>query len=121
CNVACGTATAGEAACVAGECKMKTCSSGYGDCNGLVEDGCETQAAFALPVLPSPRAPFAGQYTGSVLAAATGTLRPEFRWSAASSACGTTTYDLIVDDSCEPGDIENCVFSTPELAISTTN
>ena len=40
CNTVCNT-TNGKAACVAGQCAI-TCNPGFGNCNGLASDGCET-------------------------------------------------------------------------------
>lgn len=32
----------GEPGCRAGECSIRTCASGWDDCNAVVDDGCET-------------------------------------------------------------------------------
>ncbi len=42
CGTACGLAH-GTASCASGTCSLTACSSGYGNCNGITTDGCETQ------------------------------------------------------------------------------
>jgi len=41
CGVVCSTAN-GTASCTAGSCQLGTCNAGFADCNGLRNDGCET-------------------------------------------------------------------------------
>jgi alpha-tubulin suppressor-like RCC1 family protein len=48
---ACGRACApanGSGACVAGACTVASCRTGYGDCNALASDGCESNFANAI-------------------------------------------------------------------------
>lgn len=42
CGVACATPPRGTAACVMGACGVGACMTGYGDCDGMVANGCET-------------------------------------------------------------------------------
>jgi len=44
CHAACSTNNA-TPACAAGTCTIASCSAGYGDCNNLPNDGCETNLA----------------------------------------------------------------------------
>jgi FG-GAP repeat protein/VCBS repeat protein len=67
-----------------------------------------TQPALAI----SPRN---GAGTGSVLAAAS--RRPLFRWRAVAQA---TSYELQVDDSCDPAAFRSCEFPSPEAAETAT-
>jgi hypothetical protein len=41
CGVPCGPAANGTTSCATGTCTL-TCAPGYGDCNGMTSDGCET-------------------------------------------------------------------------------
>jgi hypothetical protein len=57
-----------------------------------------------------------GAYTGSLHApAARATLRPTFSWAAAAQTCGAITYQLQLDDSCKPGSLDTCAFSSAEV------
>ena len=47
--------------------------------------------------------------------AAVSTLRPTFSWVAVPQTCGTVSYQIQGDDSCSPGALEACAFSSPEL------
>lgn len=39
------SSSAWDVACVGGECQLTSCPDGLDDCNGLVDDGCETSTA----------------------------------------------------------------------------
>jgi len=118
CGVAC-TATTAEGQCVEGQCRVKTCSEGVADCDGEWSTGCETDATGA-PETPQPLRPLPGDYTGSVHAAARGTLRPTFSWSAVEAGtCGALMYELQVDDSCDVTGFEACDFGSPEIQTET--
>ena len=41
CNLRCQLPNTAQYACVAGKCRPLACMSGYGNCNGVHEDGCE--------------------------------------------------------------------------------
>jgi hypothetical protein len=63
-----------------------------------------------------------GAYTGSLHAPATAlTLRPRFEWTGVESGCGTTRFELQVEDSCAPGDLEACKFDSPELDVDVAD
>lgn len=44
CNLPCASSV-WDVACVDGECQLTSCPDGLDDCNGLVDDGCETSTA----------------------------------------------------------------------------
>ncbi len=46
CGAACPEPSGGQPACVAFECTLGACDSGYADCNTMPEDGCETMTSF---------------------------------------------------------------------------
>ena len=46
CGAACPEPPGGEPACVAFTCTLGDCDTGFADCNGMPEDGCETMTAF---------------------------------------------------------------------------
>jgi hypothetical protein len=66
-----------------------------------------------VPLAISPRN---GASTGS--AGAAQSRRPLFRWRAVAHA---TSYDLQVDDSCDPEAFRSCAFPSPEAAETTTS
>jgi FG-GAP repeat/FG-GAP-like repeat len=66
-----------------------------------------------VPLAISPRN---GASTGTASAAQS--RRPLFRWRAVAQA---TSYDLQVDDSCDPESFRSCAFPSPEAAETTTN
>lgn len=69
-----------------------------------------------LPLAPTLSGPMRGTYTGSLHApSARATLRPTFTWKAVAQTCGTVTYELQADDSCAPGSLDTCAFSSTEL------
>ncbi len=41
CGVVCDPPRTGEAACVEGQCQIVRCEAGFGDCDGLIDNGCE--------------------------------------------------------------------------------
>ncbi|UJR81301.1 hypothetical protein [Sandaracinus amylolyticus] len=43
CDVECPTPANGSPACIGGRCAIGACETGWGDCNGMVSDGCETR------------------------------------------------------------------------------
>jgi len=72
----------------------------------------------APPGIPNPLVPYRGAYTGSMRApAARKTLRPTFVFSAVTSSCGSVTYELQLDNSCKPGSLASCAFSSPEVSV----
>lgn len=98
---------------------------GTGRCDG--SGSCEpiplTEQCANLP-LPAPVelvAPMRGAYTGSLHApAANATLRPTLVWTTSSTRCGTLRYELQMDNSCSPGALATCAFSSAEVDTSTT-
>jgi hypothetical protein len=93
-------------------CTVGGCD-GTRTCSAACEWGaCEPSAA--VPSAPALLAPENGGYTGSMRApSARQTLRPEFRWAAAT-ACGAATYEIQVDDSCSTPGYATCDFASPE-------
>jgi hypothetical protein len=105
-----GTDTA-PVSCVAGG----TCPAGTvcGPQNICVD--CSAITA-TLPAAPQLRGPMRGAYTGSLHApTARATLRPTFAWASVAQTCGAVTYELQADDSCTPGNLDGCAFSSAEL------
>ncbi len=89
------------------------CKSGYSG------DG-ESCVCAKAPTVPTLLAPARGAYTGSLHApAARMTLRPTFVFSSSSSSCGAVTYELQADDSCTPGKLASCAFSSAELSVKS--
>ena len=76
-------------------------------------------AGASTPTRPSLDRPIRGAYTGSLHAAkAMSTLRPTFTWKAATSICGTISYEVQADDSCSAGALDDCTFLSPEVDVS---
>jgi hypothetical protein len=98
---------------------------GAGRCDG--SGACESipliEQCANLP-LPAPVelvAPMRGAYTGSLSApAANATLRPTLVWTASSTRCGALRYEVQMDNSCSPGALGTCAFSSAEINTSTT-
>lgn len=101
-----------------------TCDEGTFNCNNDPKDGCEVKgASLTIPSSPESRRPLRGEYTGSLHAKETApVLRPTFVWSESQSGdyCGELHYELEVDDSCAPGELEDCEFKTPEVKAEST-
>ncbi|MFO7179701.1 MAG: VCBS repeat-containing protein [Pseudomonadota bacterium] len=111
-NAGTGNADAGGAAGSGTE----TCAPNTFDCNGDPDDGCEA-VGVAPPAAVTPLAPFRGAYTGSLHAPSNRrTLRPTLRWSESATDCGEVYYEVELDDSCEPGNLRDCSFPSPELS-----
>lgn len=69
-----------------------------------------------LPAQPALLRPMRGAYTGSLHAPpARATLRPTLTWSPVAPTCGAVTYQVQLDDSCQPGALSTCAFPSPEL------
>lgn len=98
-----GPGGAGAAGCDAG-----------GACEGTpLEDVC---ADLPLPSPVEALSPMRGAYTGSLHApAASLSLRPTLGWSSSSTSCGQLTYEVQLDDSCQPGELGACGFTSPEV------
>ena len=64
---------------------------------------------------PQPISPRNGATTGSVKA--TRSRRPLFRWRPLAEA---TSYEVQVDDSCDPAAFRSCAFSSPEASETTS-
>ncbi len=45
------------------------------------------------------------------------TLRPTFTFSAVGATCGALSYDFQLDNSCTPGALGSCAFSSPEVSV----
>jgi hypothetical protein len=113
----CGNACTRQRAttsCVAGQCTIEACAEGFVDCNGNPIDGCEASDD-GLPGAPRLISPLQGEYTGSVRAEAP--LMPRLTWLAPASTgtCGSVTYHVQLDDSCERDDFAECEFPSPEF------
>jgi len=115
CDAACDAANA-QARCSAGACEIDGCDTGYFDCDGSYSNGCEAKDP---PIGQSPSAyyPTRGTYTGSIFAPSSfKVLRPALRWtSVAPTGCGELHYELEMDDSCQPGVLDGCGFTSPEV------
>jgi hypothetical protein len=118
---ACAAVSNGSAACTNGACTIASCSSGFVDCDGKVDNGCELAKPNG-PSVPTPTRPVAGDYTGSFRAdPAVNTLRPTFKWTASTpDTCGGVSYQIQLDDSCTVGDLQSCAFSSPEIDTTVT-
>ncbi len=101
-------------------CTLAT--GGTGRCNG--SGACEPPPQseicgnVPLPARVRALAPVRGAYTGSLRApAARQTLRPLLVWSASSTTCpaGPVSYQVQLDNSCQPGALAACAFPSPEL------
>jgi len=106
-----GGADSGPVACTPGS----PCPSGTacGPQNLCVNCAAVTSTLPAAPVLLRP---MRGAYTGSLHAPpARATLRPALTWSPASPTCGAVTYEVHLDDSCQPGMLSACAFPSPEV------
>jgi hypothetical protein len=69
-----------------------------------------------LPAAPKLLGPMRGAYTGSLHATpARATLRPTFKWASVAATCGAVTYEVQADDSCQPGNLASCAFSSAEV------
>ncbi|MFZ5892101.1 MAG: EGF domain-containing protein [Myxococcota bacterium] len=78
-----------------------------------------TCACATAPAVPALLAPYRGAYTGSMRApAARMARRPKFVFKAVTSACGAVTYELQADNSCSPGSLDTCAFSSPEISVT---
>jgi hypothetical protein len=74
-----------------------------------------------LPPAVTPLRPMRGAYTGSASApVAAATLRPQLVWSASDTQCGPLTYQVMLDDSCQPGALDACAFASPEVDARVT-
>ena len=95
------------------------CAEDTFDCNEDPKDGCEVKAkALTVPSRPESRRPLRSAYTGSLHARKTAaTLRPTFVWSESEmeDGCGQLHYEIEVDDSCKPGELNECEFDSPEV------
>lgn len=120
CDHACSSA-GGEGLCESGGCSV-SCDTGFVDCDGDVENGCEL-ADPGIPGAVTPVRPLFGAFTGSlVTAAVTGSLRPTFSWHPApGDVCGPLMYQLQVDDSCPYVGFADCAFESPEVDELTTD
>jgi hypothetical protein len=76
-------------------------------------------AVSTLPTL-RPMSPVRGAYTGSLHAAASGTLKPRLKWSAESGSCQGVMYQVQLDNSCSPGQLASCGFPSPEVDEATS-
>ena len=93
---------------------------GIGGTAGAAEgDGGPDADCSAIPMLPAAptlRRPMRGAYSGSLHAPASmATLRPTFSWAAVTPTCGAVSYEIQVDDSCTPGQLDACTFPSPEM------
>ena len=115
CDVTCEASNA-HATCVSGTCVIASCSEGYFDCDGDYSTGCEVKNP-AIAAAPVASYPTRGAYTGSVFAPSSfKVLRPTLRWSTvAATSCGALSYELEMDDSCQPGGLGTCAFPSPEV------
>jgi hypothetical protein len=94
----------------------RTALAALSACAWLACGGGEPHAAVGRPrpPVPAPLAPRVGGYVGSPWAAGAWGRRPEFRWRAAPQP-ERITYELEIDDDCEPGALQACRFTSPEV------
>ena len=105
-----------KAACRDSVCAIESCPTGFVDCDGKAENGCEVSVA-GVDSVPSPNRPVMGDYTGSLWGdAALKTLRPTFKWrTAVPKGCAALSYQIQLDDSCGAADFARCTFPSPEI------
>jgi hypothetical protein len=104
--------TAGELRCADGV--LQTCMDGDAGCTGW--GAAESCSSCDAPTDVNALSPLRGSYSGSIHApSALATLRPKLKWTAAEPTCGALTYELQMDDSCEPGRLDACAFESPEI------
>jgi hypothetical protein len=115
CDVICA-AENGTAKCDQGACTVASCSTGHIDCNHSYADGCETPDP-GPPQAPALMTPTIGTYAGSVHAPAS--LKPTFTWQpvAAPGTC-KNRYQIQLDPTCAPGDVQTCGFSKVTVDVS---
>ncbi len=105
-----GTDTAPVSCVTGGTCPAGTVCSPQNvcvDCSAITA---------TLPATPQLRGPMRGAYTGSLHApSARATLRPTFTWAAVAPTCGAVSYELQLDNSCTPGSLASCAFSSAEV------
>ncbi|MBI5502390.1 MAG: VCBS repeat-containing protein [Deltaproteobacteria bacterium] len=137
CATPCGSAGLRECGdeCAWGVCVLpaESCNRVDDDCDGVTDevadafacgDGCcngtetycscpgDCTTVAPPPATPAPLWPWNGWLTGSYLVSSS--LRPTFRWTASTSGgCGTTTYELQLDDSCPTDGFAACTFPSP--------
>ena len=105
-----GTDTAPVSCVTGGTCPAGTVCSPQNicvDCSAITA---------TLPATPQLRGPMRGAYTGSLHApSARATLRPTLTWAAVAPTCGAVSYELQLDNSCTPGSLDTCAFSSAEV------
>ena len=110
CGAACEP---GSIACLDGV--PHECEEAKGCSTWVVHAACET---CEVPGSVEPLSPMRGAYTGSLHApSARGTLRPTLEWTDSSVECGDVSYQVQMDDSCVPGELESCSFETAEIDV----
>jgi hypothetical protein len=118
CDLPCGDKN-GSPSCDEGRCSIR-CDDGFYDCDGESEDGCEFELEQTL-VTPRPLKPTVGHFTGRRHASnVTNSLRPTLTWRKVSpQGCGTLSYEIEIDDSCEAPNFDGCSFESSEVHVST--
>jgi hypothetical protein len=142
CTTSCRTVgtRACSAACAWQDCiaPIETCNLIDDDCDELTDevgvgfacgDGCcnggetycsclsDCTTVVPPPATPQPLSPWNGTLIGSYRT--TPGLRPRFQWApSASGGCGTTTYEIQVDDSCTATGFYGCTLLSPEASAS---
>jgi len=69
------------------------------------------------PSTPRPIEPHNAAYTGSARAGALDAARPNFAWTYVEFD-QPVTYDVDIDDDCQPAALQLCEFSTPEVHLT---
>ena len=81
--------------------------------------GATCSSGTMMPAVPVLGRPVSGHYTGSLHAPKMlGTLRPAFTWSKVPVTCQSVSYQVQLDDSCSPGALATCAFSSPEVDVA---
>ena len=89
--------------------------AGHDDGGGTDTASCAATTA-TLPSAPTLLRPMRGAYTGSLHSPPVrATLRPTLTWSPVAPTCGPVTYQVQLDDSCQPGALATCAFPSPEV------
>ncbi len=111
------------------ECELgtETCSGGSPQICVEADSGCTEWdehpdcSSCDAPSEVEPKTPMRGAYTGSLHAPeAQRTLRPRLTWDEAQASCSTVTYQVQLDDSCAPGELQDCAFESPEVDTNVT-
>lgn len=101
-------------ACEGAAC-ARECPSGFLDCDGETENGCEA-VDLGEPQAARPLRPMLGHYTGALAGAeVTGALRPRFTWRSVKPGDCEVRAQIQIDDSCSIESFKACKFASAEV------